>query len=86
MHACTCACVWGHPITTPKGGTPGISQNSIAPELIKDISILFEDLKSVQTSPPKGGCIVWWVGGWVGEWVARWVGSGQITKNLKIFD
>ena len=42
VHAC--ACVWGHHLTTltpihppphPPGGTPGISQNSIALELIK---------------------------------------------------
>ena len=26
---------------------------------------LFEDVKSVETSLPLGGCIVWWVGGWV---------------------
>ena len=31
-----------------------------------DILILFEDLKSVETPPPMGGCIIWWVGGWVG--------------------
>ena len=34
-----CAHVWGHPLTTPTqpppGGTPGISQNSIALELIE---------------------------------------------------
>ena len=45
VHVHACACVWGgtlspppppftHP-PTPKGGTPGISQNSIALELIK---------------------------------------------------
>ena len=45
----------------------------------QDISIPFEDLKSVQNSPPMGGV---WFGGWVGGWV----GSGQITKNLKIVD
>ena len=28
----------------------------------QDISILFEDLKSVKNSPPMGGCVVWWVG------------------------
>ena len=28
--------------------------------------ILFEDLKSVETPPPMGGCMVWWVDGWVG--------------------
>ena len=42
----------------------------------QDISILFEDLKSVKNSPPMGGCMVWWVGGWVDGW-------GQV-KSLKI--
>ena len=28
----------------------------------QDISILFEDLKYVKTSPPMGGCMVLWVG------------------------
>ena len=28
----------------------------------QDISIPFEDLKSVKNSPPMGGCVVWWVG------------------------
>ena len=60
----------------PPGGTPRISQNSIELETNRDISILFEDLKSVETSPPKGRCIVWWVGGWVNGW-------GQV-KSLKI--
>ena len=32
----------------------------------QDISIPFEDLKSVKNSPPVGGCVVWWVGGWLG--------------------
>ena len=41
---CACACVWGtlsplpthiHPAPTPQGGTPGITQNSIALELIE---------------------------------------------------
>ena len=32
----------------------------------QDISIPFEDLKSVETSPPMGGCLVWSVGGWMG--------------------
>ena len=45
VHACmSCACMWGHLLTTPHphpptphppGGTPGISQNSIALELIE---------------------------------------------------
>ena len=32
----------------------------------QDISILFEDLKSVKNSPSTGGCVVWWMGGWLG--------------------
>ena len=31
----------------------------------RDILILFENLKSVKTPPPMGGCMVWWVGGWL---------------------
>ena len=30
-----------------------------------DISIPFEDLESVENSPPMGGCFLWWVDGWV---------------------
>ena len=50
-----------HPPTTPQGQTSGISKNSIT--LDQDSSIPFEDLKSVETPPPMGGCMVWWVGG-----------------------
>ena len=32
----------------------------------QDISIPFEDLKSVKNSPPIGGWVVWWVGGLMG--------------------
>ena len=45
----------------------------------QDISIPFEDLKSVKNSPPMSGCVVWvvrWVVGWVNGW-------GQV-KSLKI--
>ena len=86
MHACVCAPVWRAPPhhppptstqpPTPQGGTPGINQNSIALGTNQDISILFEDLKSVETSPPMGGCMVWWVGGLIDWW-------GQV-KTLKI--
>ena len=34
----------------------------------QDISILFEDLKSVKTPQRMSGCIVWWVEGWVDGW------------------
>ena len=73
--ACVCMCVGAHshhpppPSThspTPPGWTLRIIQNSIVLGTNWDISILFEDLKSVETSPPMGGCIVWWMGGWVG--------------------
>ena len=91
---CACAYMrvhvhmWGvHPLTTPHphpatspppGGDPWNQSKFNSTWTNRDISILFEDLKSVETSPPMGGCIVWWVG-----W---WVGSGQNTKNLKIVD
>ena len=60
VRACMCTCV---------GGT-------LSPPANQDISIPFEDLKSVETSPPMGRCMVWWVGGWVDGW-------GQV-KSLKI--
>ena len=84
MHAHMCACVWGHPFTTPTPihppptprGTPWNQSKFNSTWTNRDISILFEDLKSVETPPPLGGCIVWWVGGWVDGW-------GQV-KSLKI--
>ena len=73
-HECACACVGDtlspppthiHPPPTPQGGPQNQSKfNSTWTN--RDISIPFEDLKSVETSPPMGGCIIWWVGGWVG--------------------
>ena len=72
VHARACAHVWGgpchhphpHPPTAhpPEWGTPGISQNSIALELIEIFQFC---LKSVETFPPMGGCIISWVAGWV---------------------
>ena len=68
--ACMCACM-GHPPHThippppsthlpPPQGTPRISKNLITLETNQDISIPFEDLKSVKNSP----LMVWWVDGW----------------------
>ena len=54
-----------HP-PTPQGGNPWNHSKFNSTWTNRDISILFEDLKSVETSPPMGGCIIWWVGGWVG--------------------
>ena len=74
VRACMCACM-GHPPHThthphlhppirhpPRGVDP---QNHLKFDNIltyQDISIPFEDLKSVKNSPPMGGCVVWWVG------------------------
>ena len=96
MHACACVHALDIPPHThthphlyppnchpPRGVDP---QNHLKFDNIltyQDISILFEDLKSVKNSPTMGGCVVWWVGGWLGGLM---VGSGQITKNLKILD
>ena len=73
MHTCmhACACVGGHSLTTPHPHPPtpqGDPQNQSkfnSTWTNRDISIPFQDLNSVETSPPLGGCIVWWVGGWV---------------------
>ena len=97
-YACACAwaCVlvhmwWGapshHPPSTsthppPPGGHPWNQSKFYSTWTNRDISIPFEDLKSVKTSPPMGGCMVWWVGGRLG----LWVGSGQNTENLKTVD
>ena len=84
VHACMCMHVHvcrGHPLTTPHPHPPihppprGDPQNQSkfnSTWTNQDISILFEDLKSVETSPPMGG----WMGGWVDGW-------GQV-KTLKI--
>ena len=85
VHACMHVCVHmcgGHPLTTPHPHPPNPppgdprNQSKFNSTLTnQDISIPFEDLKSVETSPPMGGCIVRWVGGFDG-----W---GQV-KTLKI--
>ena len=52
------------PPTTKGRGPLKISENSIRTN--QDISILFEDLKSVETLQPMDAYMVWWIGGWVG--------------------
>ena len=80
IHACACA--WGHPLTTPTpsthppppGGTPRISQNAIALELIKIFQFCLKIWNLWRLPNP-------WVGySWVGGWVDWW---GQV-KSLKI--
>ena len=87
MHVHACVCM-GHPPHTHAHPTP--IHQSATPQGVdlrnhlkfdntstyQDISIPFEDLKSVKNSPPMGGCVVWWVVGWVDGW-------GQV-KSLKI--
>ena len=66
-----------HPsVTPPRGVDPRNHLKFDNTSTYQDISIPFEDLKSVKNSPPMGGCVVWWVVGWVDGW-------GQV-KSLKI--
>ena len=77
MHVC--ACVHGtpphtpiptptpiHPSATPRGVDPRNHLKFDNTSTYQDISIPFEDLKSVKNSPPMGACVVWWVGVWLG--------------------
>ena len=92
VHMCVHMC-GGHPLTTPnpypttpsppKGGTPGITQNSIALELIEIFQFRLKIWNLWRLPHPWVGV---WFGGWVGGWLGWWVGSGQNTKNLKIVD
>ena len=94
MRTCVCMCTCMgvtlsppptpiHPPTHPPGGTPGISQNSIALELIEIFQFCLKIWNLWRLPHPWVGV---WFGRWVGGWVGWWVGSGQITKNLKIVD
>ena len=82
VHACVCmrTCM-GHtpthphlppspsthlPPPPPRGVDPRNHLKFDNTSTYQDISIPFEDLKSVKNSPPMGGCVVWWVGGWLG--------------------
>ena len=95
VRACMCvhACMHGtlpytpiptttpiHPSTTPQGVDPQNHLKFDNTSTYQDISIPFEDLKSVKNSPPKGGGVCGLVGGWVVGWVDGW---GQV-KSLKL--
>ena len=81
VRACACAYVhaWDTPSHThtyphphpsichpPRGVDPRNHLKFDNTSTYQNISIPFEDLKSVKNSPPMGGCVVWWVGGWLG--------------------
>ena len=54
------------PIHPPRGMDPWNHLKFDNTSTYQEISIPFEDLKSVKNSPSMGGCVVWWVGGWLG--------------------
>ena len=79
VHVHACVCMHGilpytpiptptpiHPSTIPPGVDPRNHLKFDNTSTYQDISILFEDLKSVKNSPPMDGCVVWLVGGWLG--------------------
>ena len=79
VRACACVHAWdtlththAHPHPhppirhPPRGVNPRNHLKFDNTSTYQDISIPFEDLKSVKNSPPMGGCVVWWVGGWLG--------------------
>ena len=79
VHACACmhTCMRHpptHPYQPPPPSTHPPPPRGVDPQnhlkfdntsTYQDISIPFEDLKSVKNSPPMAGCVVWWVGGWL---------------------
>ena len=78
VHACTCMCTCvgatlsppPPPSTQPPGGTPWISQNSIALELIE----IFQFCLKIWNLGdfPTHGWVYLLVGGWMGGWVDGW--------------
>ena len=64
-----------HPSTTPQGVDPRNHLKFDNTSTYQDISIPFEDLKSVKNFPPMGGFVVWWVGEWLGGLM------GGVTSN-----
>ena len=84
VHACACVHTWDIPPHThtnphahppichpPRGVDPRNHLKFDNTSTYQDISIPFEDLKSVKNSLPMGGCVVWWVGGWLGGLMGR---------------
>ena len=80
-----------HPPHPPQRGPPNqLTCNKTC--MNWDISILFEDLKSVEISPPMNGCIIWWMGELIGEVMSNHKNLinldiiGIIQFCLKIYD
>ena len=83
MRACACMCAYDTPhtpiptpspsthLSPPRGMDPRNHLKFDNTSTYQDISIPFEDLKSVKNSPPMGGCVVWWLGGWLGGLMGR---------------
>ena len=78
-HACVCMHAWDippHTHTNPHPHPPICHPPRVVDprnhlkfdntSTYQDISIPFEDLKSMKNSSHMGGCVVWWVGGWLG--------------------
>ena len=72
MHVHACISAWDTPHTHPYPHPHPPICHRVDPRnhlkfdntsTYQDISIPFEDLKSVKNSPPMSGCVVWWVGG-----------------------
>ena len=72
MSVCACVHAWYTPLHThthpyshppirhtPRGVEPWNQLKFDNTSTYQDISIVFEDLKSVKNSPPMGGCVVW---------------------------
>ena len=90
IRACVCVHAWDsspHTHTHPHPHSPIRHPQGVAPRnhlkfdntsTYQDISIPFEDLKSVKNSPSMGGC------GLVGGWVVGWVDGWDQVKSLKI--
>ena len=96
VHACEHACMHGTPPSTTLIPTPNTHPPICHPprevdpqnhlkfdntSTYQDISIPFEDLKSVKNSLPMGECVIWWMGGHSLGWVTM---GGITLKSLKI--
>ena len=81
MHVIMGTCVGVAPPTYTPTHPPPMRTSIISKNLIhlEHIEIFqFEDLKCVETLPPMGGCMVWWVAGWM-----DWLMGGLMSNHYK---